>query len=122
MGNVEIRLDLSNGMRITALTNVADESRTMLSGGLAYSSHQWGVGHIGTAVHFLAQIGAAQVGPRSSAPCFFGNAWPACGVEKLSSVDLVDARSGGLLYAVHPLDKSANADGQRRRLDRLGPI
>ena len=39
----------------------------------------------------------------------------------LSSVDLVDARSGGLLYAVHPLDKSANADGQRRRLDRLGP-
>ena len=39
----------------------------------------------------------------------------------LSSVDLVDARSGGLLYAVHPLDKSANADGQRRRLDHLGP-
>ena len=39
----------------------------------------------------------------------------------LSSVDLVDARSGGLLYAVHPLDKSANADGQRRRLDHLRP-
>ena len=39
----------------------------------------------------------------------------------LSRVDLVDSRSGGLLYAVHPLDKSANADGQRRRLDRLGP-
>ena len=39
----------------------------------------------------------------------------------LSSVDLVDARSGALLCAVHPLDKSANADGQRRRLDRLGP-
>ena len=71
-------------MRISTLANVADESRTMLSGGLAYSSHQWGVGHIGTAVHFLAQIGAAQVGRRSSAPCFFGNAWPACGVEKLS--------------------------------------
>jgi putative transposase len=39
----------------------------------------------------------------------------------LSRVDLVDARSGGLLCAVHPLDKSANADGQRRRLDRVGP-
>lgn len=39
----------------------------------------------------------------------------------LSSVDLVDARSGAPLCAVHPLDKSANADGQRRRLDRLGP-
>jgi hypothetical protein len=39
----------------------------------------------------------------------------------LSRVDLVDARSGALLCAVHPLDKSANADGQRRRLDRLGP-
>ena len=39
----------------------------------------------------------------------------------LSAVDLVDARSGGTLCAVHPLDKSANADGQRRRLDRQGP-
>jgi transposase InsO family protein len=39
----------------------------------------------------------------------------------LSSVDLVDSRSGALLCAVHPLDKSANADGQRRRLDRVGP-
>lgn len=39
----------------------------------------------------------------------------------LSRVDLIDARSGALLCAVHPLDKSANADGQRRRLDRLGP-
>jgi len=39
----------------------------------------------------------------------------------LSRVDLVDARSGALLCAAHPLDKSANADGQRRRLDRLGP-
>jgi hypothetical protein len=38
----------------------------------------------------------------------------------LSRVDLVDARSGALLCAVHPLDKSANADGQRRRLDRIG--
>ena len=38
----------------------------------------------------------------------------------LSHVDLVDVRSGALLCAVHPLDKSANADGQRRRLDRLG--
>ena len=39
----------------------------------------------------------------------------------LSHVDLVDPRSAGLLCAIHPLDKSANADGQRRRLDRLGP-
>jgi hypothetical protein len=29
------RLDLLNGMRIAALTTVADESRTMLSSGLA---------------------------------------------------------------------------------------
>jgi hypothetical protein len=35
MGNVEIRLDLSNGMRITALATVADDSRTMLINGLA---------------------------------------------------------------------------------------
>jgi hypothetical protein len=35
MGNVEIRLDLSNGMRIAALTTVADDSRTMLINGLA---------------------------------------------------------------------------------------
>jgi len=34
-GNVEIRLDLSNGMRITALATVADDSRTMLINGLA---------------------------------------------------------------------------------------
>jgi hypothetical protein len=37
MGNVEIRLDLLNGMRIAALTNVTDESRTMLVTGLAYA-------------------------------------------------------------------------------------
>ena len=35
MGNVEIRLDLSNGMRIAALATVADDSRTMLINGLA---------------------------------------------------------------------------------------
>ena len=35
MGNVEIRLDLTNGMRIAALANVADDSRTMLINGLA---------------------------------------------------------------------------------------
>ena len=39
----------------------------------------------------------------------------------LSRVDLVDARTSAVLCAVHPLDKSANADGQRRRMDRLGP-
>ena len=34
----------------------------------------------------------------------------------LSLVDLVDARSGTILCAVRPLDKSANADGKRRSL------
>lgn len=34
----------------------------------------------------------------------------------LSRVDLVDARSGAILSSVHPLDKTANADAQRRRL------
>ena len=34
----------------------------------------------------------------------------------LSAVDLVDARSGAVLCAVRPLDKSANADGKRRAL------
>jgi hypothetical protein len=34
-GKRRIRLDLLNGMRIAALTTVADESRTMLSCGLA---------------------------------------------------------------------------------------
>ena len=35
----------------------------------------------------------------------------------LRRVDLVDARRGSLLCALYPLDKSANADGQRRILD-----
>jgi putative transposase len=34
----------------------------------------------------------------------------------LSRVDLVDARSGTILSPLRPLDKSANADGQRRAL------
>jgi hypothetical protein len=34
-GKRQVRLDLLNGMRIAALTTVADESQTMLSGGLA---------------------------------------------------------------------------------------
>lgn len=34
----------------------------------------------------------------------------------LSRVDMVDHRAGSILYAVKPLDKSANANGQRRRL------
>jgi len=34
-GSRRIRLDLMNGMHITVLTTVADDSRTMLSGGLA---------------------------------------------------------------------------------------
>lgn len=34
----------------------------------------------------------------------------------LTRVDLIDPRSGAMLCPVKPLDKSANADGQRRRL------
>jgi transposase InsO family protein len=34
----------------------------------------------------------------------------------LSRVDLVDSRTGAILCPVKPLDKSANANGQRRRL------
>ncbi len=34
----------------------------------------------------------------------------------LTQVDLVDARTGAILCPVKPLDKSANADGQRRAL------
>ena len=34
----------------------------------------------------------------------------------LSRVDLVDARTGAVLCPVRPLDKSANANGQRRKL------
>ena len=44
MGNVEIRLDLSNGMRIAALATVADDSRTMLINGLAKArTNGWSV-------------------------------------------------------------------------------
>ena len=39
----------------------------------------------------------------------------------LSHVDLVDARTGAILCPIKPLDKSANADGKRRRLDPVGP-
>lgn len=35
----------------------------------------------------------------------------------LSSVDLVDGRSGVVLTTLYPIDKHANADGQRRVLD-----
>ncbi len=38
----------------------------------------------------------------------------------LSRVDLVDARTGAVLCPIQPLDKAANANGQRRRLDRVG--
>jgi transposase InsO family protein len=37
----------------------------------------------------------------------------------LSRVDLIDPRSGTILCAVQPLDKAANADGLRRRLEPL---
>lgn len=36
-----------------------------------------------------------------------------------SRVDLIDARSGNILCPVRPLDKAANAEAQRRRLDPL---
>lgn len=39
----------------------------------------------------------------------------------LSAVDLVDERSGAILCALYPLDKTKNADGLRRRLDPLSP-
>jgi len=35
----------------------------------------------------------------------------------LTRVDLIDVRTGAILCAVTPLDKAANADGQRRALD-----
>jgi putative transposase len=35
----------------------------------------------------------------------------------LGHVDLVDPRTGALLGPLHPLDKAANAEGRRRRLD-----
>ena len=39
----------------------------------------------------------------------------------LAQVDLVDSRTGTILCPIKPLDKSANADRQRRRLDPIGP-
>jgi putative transposase len=36
-------------------------------------------------------------------------------------VDLVDPHTLTILCPLYPLDKSANADGQRRRLDRPDP-
>jgi putative transposase len=36
-----------------------------------------------------------------------------------SRVDLVDPRTGAILCPIKPLDKAANADGQRRRLDSV---
>ena len=33
---------------------------------------------------------------------------------------VVDARTGAVLCPIKPLDKAANADGQRRRLDPVG--
>jgi hypothetical protein len=37
-----------------------------------------------------------------------------------SRVDLVDPRTGAILCPIKPLDKAANADGKRRRLDPVG--
>jgi putative transposase len=41
---------------------------------------------------------------------------------ELSSADLVDERSGALLATIYPLNKLANADGRRRRLEPAGPM
>ena len=38
----------------------------------------------------------------------------------LSRVDLADPRTGAILCPIKPLDKAANANGQRRRLDPVG--
>ena len=35
-------------------------------------------------------------------------------------VDIVDPRTGAVLCPIKPLDKAANANGQRRRLDPVG--
>ncbi|MFT0174312.1 DDE-type integrase/transposase/recombinase [Paraburkholderia mimosarum] len=40
----------------------------------------------------------------------------------LSRVDLIDADSDAVLCALRPLDKAANADGQRRRLDAIDVV
>jgi len=62
-------------MHIAALTTVADETQTMLHNGLAQGSHQWTVGHRGTAVRVV---------PHSR---FSANACPGtAGVEKLHSI------------------------------------
>jgi len=39
----------------------------------------------------------------------------------LGAVDLVDPHTGARLCALYPLDKAANADGQRRRLEPASP-
>ncbi|OGL20764.1 MAG: integrase [Candidatus Rokubacteria bacterium RIFCSPLOWO2_12_FULL_71_19] len=39
----------------------------------------------------------------------------------LAGVDLVDPHTGAVLCALYPLDKVANADGQRRRLEPASP-
>jgi len=39
----------------------------------------------------------------------------------LSSADLVDERTEAVLATIYPLNKLANAEGHRRRLDPLGP-
>jgi len=40
----------------------------------------------------------------------------------LSQADLVDERTEAVLATIYPLNKLANAEGHRRRLDPLGPI
>jgi transposase InsO family protein len=38
----------------------------------------------------------------------------------LSSIDMVDGRTGAILCPLYPLDKTRNAEGLRRRLDPIG--
>ena len=49
-------------------------------------------------------------------------AWSAARDESVLFTDnfLVDARTGVVLCPIKPLDKAANANGQRRRLDPVG--
>ena len=83
-------------MRIAALTNVADDSRTMLLR-RAYStvavttarSHQCCVGQVGAVIRLFSANLLNALGEFTNsveiAPCFFRNAFPACGVGMLLS-------------------------------------
>jgi len=56
-----------------------------------------------------------EVPPASGTSTACGSGTPAG--TWVGHVDLVDPRTGALLSPLHPLDKAANAEGRRRRLD-----